>query len=209
MAKCSECGFLAIWNKNERSFSEAYQEFRKAAPYEDLLMFNAVVPSCFVRRLNLEAETWENDSISQLPTLELKIKAILDEPRSCDGFTPWLQGFHPKEHKQMLLNEAMLESQRAHERNSLQVAQNSLSVAQSNFKVAIGALLLSLAATIITAIITYVSAGREADATLKAADSQNEVQREVSKQQDAKPPQTINLNVYLTETKDGKKLEKK
>ena len=74
----------------------------------------------------------------------------------------------------MLLNEAMLASQRAHERNSLAVAQNSLRLANRNFWVAVIAVGLSSVLGITGSCIAYKAAGIGAEATIEAVKMQIE-----------------------------------
>jgi hypothetical protein len=53
------------------------------------------VPLCFQRAINFRDKLGGNSGAERR-------LAVLDEERKCGSFTPWQQGFTPKEHREML-----------------------------------------------------------------------------------------------------------
>lgn len=108
MVKCSECGFLAVRNTKTRTLVEAEFDYRQTgeqpkAPLEYVSRkFYSDYPSCFVLAVQLKCEIGESCHSS-------KICQAIKLDRDCEKFTPWLQGFSPKEHKEMLHEKQLLE----------------------------------------------------------------------------------------------------
>ena len=111
MVKCEECGFLALRNRNTGLLDEAPQEYRRAAevpPFNSPLSDAYTgVPICLARAYPLHNEFTNQDQATHR-----EIFNLLQKKRNCaerDLFTPWQQGFSPKEHREMLDRQWMLE----------------------------------------------------------------------------------------------------
>lgn len=195
MAQCSKCGFLSIWLSDKRSFEEAYQDFRSGRHFKDNYSFNTTIPACFVQKANLAYEYDTDESISTVSRFGDKVRTILEKPRNCDGYTPWMQGFHPKEHKEMLLNEQIVEAQRKNAQHSLHAA--------------IATALFTGLAVVAGSIVTYWSADLTAKATLEAVKMQIESDREIAKLEISKPSPPINVVVQIPDPAASKKSSKK
>ncbi len=102
MSKCTECGYLALRNKESRSLVEAEYDYRKKefdptisphgiSQYEDL-------PLCFAQSYDINAEITNSQDTSNYKD----IHNIINKERECTKFTKWTQGFTPKEHMEML-----------------------------------------------------------------------------------------------------------
>jgi len=188
MVQCSECGLLAVWDVRNHEFLEASDHCRSHGfPEGYTRNLQAYKIRCFIQKADLVDEVLDGDYIVNLQDT---VREVITKPRLCNGHTPWIQGFDPKETKQMLLNEAMLESQRAHERNSLEVAKNSFLVAI----IALGVSAVSIGATV---IITSNSARLSANATLEAARMQIDANKEIAKIDASKPLPPINVVVQI------------
>ena len=196
MAKCSECGFLAMWNSIHSTFSEAHKHYREHGylPNEALSM-NTGVPACFIQKADLEKEFYSDESLSSIPTTQGKVKALCGRERNCDGFIPWIQGFHPKERQDMKIQDDRIKSERWHAATSLAVA---------------------VLGTLFAAGMTYLAATLGADATKESArwqvemlHKQTEAQLEMTKMQieaqkeiaKSSPIPQINLTMPLAPTK--------
>lgn len=106
MAKCSECGFLAIQNLHDRRLIEAEATYRESG---ELILIQPDVridrhPVCLMRACNLRREANDSDSPkSFLP--------VIQGERDCRQFTEWQQGMSPQEHRDMLQQKMLLEWQ--------------------------------------------------------------------------------------------------
>lgn len=186
MVRCHNCGFLSIWNSVDLVLLEAPEHFRKEGELANHhSSMNTCAPKCFLRKADLEREVVADPELEHLFNLRDGIKRVIQQERSCDGFTIWLQGFHPKEHREMLLNQQMIAAQMRHANYGLAVA-------------CITAFLTGIS-VIVGAYITNNSAHLDAEATIRAAQMQIEAQREISKQ-----PQPINITVQIPDTKQPK-----
>jgi hypothetical protein len=101
--KCADCRFLAVRKCETREIVDAEDLLRQKGelpivpgrnyyPYEDN-------PICFVRAFDLR------DEIGVSPNVRLRLDVVQRE-RDCGKFTDWQQGFSPKEHLEMLIEEA-------------------------------------------------------------------------------------------------------
>ncbi|RIK73200.1 MAG: hypothetical protein DCC68_25330 [Planctomycetota bacterium] len=111
--KCAECGFLALRDHHSLALVEATEHFRTTGnrpttPSGQLVYAKGIPPLCFARAIDLPA------TIGQPPTDD-RIKATIDATRLCRNFTPWQQGFSPKEHQEMVNQQIMLDWQRERE----------------------------------------------------------------------------------------------
>jgi hypothetical protein len=95
MAKCAECGFLAILNEETGELQETQWLIR-----QDGVLAS---PLCFMRVYDLWAESntprGNYDFTSRTSSL---IVATLQKERECNQFVKWQQGFSPKEHREMI-----------------------------------------------------------------------------------------------------------
>jgi hypothetical protein len=97
MAKCSECGYLAIWNTLSRQLEETDHWIRTigAPPPE------CHPPSCFKLSNNLWAESGLSTPSICLNDPE-KICTTMQKERDCIQFVKWQPGYAPKEHQEMI-----------------------------------------------------------------------------------------------------------
>ena len=106
MVKCSECGYLAVRDKDSRELKEAEVEYRKRglriAKYE-------YIPICFVQVRDFRDEVINKKGASNLDNIS--IGEFISKEIKCELFTKWLQGLTPKEHVEMIDRERMLKWQ--------------------------------------------------------------------------------------------------
>lgn len=105
MVKCSECGFLAVWFRSQRTFEEASEQLRKSGfPDVTLNDQNVFHAKCFLQKYNLVSELDSNPKagVARVFGYSSVVLEVIDTERKCDGYTPWMQGSHPKEHQEML-----------------------------------------------------------------------------------------------------------
>jgi len=101
MVRCADCGFLCVRRHSDRQLCEVEADIRKTwhIPIEDKRRIYRDLPLCFVRKADLQA-----GGDADKPATVLR---IIQAERECDGFTPWHQGYSPREHKDMLDAKAM------------------------------------------------------------------------------------------------------
>jgi hypothetical protein len=127
MAKCSECGYLALRNRETRELDEAETAFRrdgklieitrayaskvwdKGTMLHEQVLSHSIheeLPLCFARNVDLrqgfKEPDPEHDSINTQRVDEATVKGIVVKERECKTFTKWQQGFTPKEHREMI-----------------------------------------------------------------------------------------------------------
>ena len=98
MVQCKGCGFLSGHTGGSR-FVEVDAEFRenpKCGPMPGL------VPLCFMRAFDLGGEYWKEYAATAKDVLLSKSR-VVNRERDCKLFTPWQQGFTPKEHKKRMI----------------------------------------------------------------------------------------------------------
>ncbi len=133
MAKCETCGFLALRRKSDDALVEANDNYRKTGytgHYPDLTHPLHLLPLCFARACNLQAELgWGTFSESQAHSAfdaqttaaafgyPNQVLSVLGNDRpQCEGkWVHWEQGFTPKEHREMLDRKEMLKWQKERE----------------------------------------------------------------------------------------------
>jgi len=120
MAKCADCGYLTVRIKSSYSFGEAPSDFRERGVVPVIYdeqgrnqhPFHEQEPICFILKKDLKKEfktetTKGNNTVSAFN--------VLHKYRDCDttdttlGFTEYRQGFTPKEHREMLDRQWMLD----------------------------------------------------------------------------------------------------
>jgi hypothetical protein len=105
MVKCADCGFLAARLKNERVLVDAEESMRqkwdlpkgKNDKGQGIEVYEHD-PICFVRVPNFRVESG----------VKLQATEAVTRERECDRFVLWQQGFTPKEHAEMIQEEARL-----------------------------------------------------------------------------------------------------
>jgi len=112
MVKCADCGYLSVRNKRDNHLSEAINDFREkgavAQGYDEIghnpHQLHEIAPICFVRSYNLINECKPEISPQ-------KVSQVLNNDRPCKEFMKWQQGFTPKEHREMIDRQKLLEYQ--------------------------------------------------------------------------------------------------
>lgn len=99
MPKCKDCGFLAVWGVRDYGFSEASEAFRADGmrATHDPTNYQA---KCFVQKYDLLVEVESNPD--HIFNRAQAVKDAIRKERKCSEYTGWRQGFHPKEHREML-----------------------------------------------------------------------------------------------------------
>ena len=146
MVKCFDCGFLCAYRGSERAFVEASMDVRTRGQGLDDPGVAAVEPSpgrgqetfphCFVRAASLPTE------IPQTPGGT--VRHVICKERDCPSFTPWRQGFSPKEHREMI------------DRKEIQDWKERQQQDERRFQV-IMAILLALVAGLFTLLGAYIA----------------------------------------------------
>ena len=96
MKKCADCGFLAVRRPLPNKFEEADELFRESMVSRK---GQSRFPECFVMASDLRQEVIELDTEAKRASMIM----VLQKDRSdCPEWTPWHQGFSPKEHREML-----------------------------------------------------------------------------------------------------------
>jgi len=113
VAKCADCGFLAVRHIQTRNLEEVEYESRQ----EGEILTNRYYryPVCFVMAVNLRERLEEIENLPEnaprqqdaygnytWPTWEDLVKILIDNERECELFTKWRQGYTPKEHQEMM-----------------------------------------------------------------------------------------------------------
>ena len=119
MVKCADCGFLTMRNKFTGNLEEVDAEFRTTGegptiavwaesdgtglPYPRTTNPFARIPICFAQAHNLAGnpipQRYEPSDLLEIITKE----RICPPDETALGFTPWQQGFTPKEHRERQL----------------------------------------------------------------------------------------------------------
>lgn len=108
MVRCADCGYLAQRRTEDRMLLDAEDNYRRTAGVPSLkhapeLLYEEI-PICFVRAINFrEAISDGYDRYDSTRAL-----TVIKSPRECGFFTKWHQGFTPKEHYEMMLEEKRL-----------------------------------------------------------------------------------------------------
>ncbi len=117
MVKCAKCGFLALRNKESRGLEEAEESYREgvALPLVDGGVYyrHESRPLCFTRNHDLRNEVREEEKKEEAE--RRNIGQVIEADRKCEAFTEWQQGFTPKEHREMLDRQWVIEYQERRE----------------------------------------------------------------------------------------------
>lgn len=185
MAKCQKCGFLAVWDVRviNGSFEEAPEFYRYNGRPQALIKprWTECEPRCFIQKAALPFEiTLLMDKGGEWAPSVLN---VLEKERTCGGFTKWMPGYSPKEHKQMLDTQNMIREQNFRHSISLAIA-----------------LIAALAATLGVGVGAYYNmkaAQIQADAQMKSAKMQIDAEKE-------RPVAPINVTIQMPDNKKGK-----
>lgn len=99
MAKCAKCGYLAqrVWRQGiPAGFREVDEDGRRTGvlPRSTTGTLTSVDTfACFARCTDLRGEVKDGDGAKALD--------VINRNRTCD-FVEWIQGFTPKEHREMM-----------------------------------------------------------------------------------------------------------
>ncbi len=97
MKKCSVCGYLAARHVESREIVEVEKQARSTGHLDQNAMGKIeLVPLCFVRHIDIASQVAGTGKDRIRST-----KSIIQQDRECGSFTPWTQGFTPKEHLAM------------------------------------------------------------------------------------------------------------
>lgn len=151
--KCADCGYLAVRHRTTRQLYDAEESLRVNGELPILDNRGYVYdewPVCFVRAANFRVEMEDNSATPHR-------KRVLNQPRECDQFTPWHQGFSPKEHVEMKMLDEQKQWQRdeAAEQRRWQERQTELAEKHHrvNFGVALLAALIGAVATLAAVLV--------------------------------------------------------
>lgn len=106
MVKCSECGFLAFRGREDFQLVETPDVIRDG---ERVPAHLYPMPFCFQRVLDFRDQYGWGKGAGGIG--DTAIWPAIQAERECDAYTPWQQGFSPKEHREMLDRERMLKRQ--------------------------------------------------------------------------------------------------
>lgn len=103
---CVDCGFLALMNE-EFELYESPDSFRKTGLFpkpgpNSNSQLSAII--CTVR----ECDIFDGTSDVMAGNLPKHALRMISEPKKCRKHFPWIQGFTPKEHVQMMHNESII-----------------------------------------------------------------------------------------------------
>jgi len=160
-------------------------------------------PKCFMQRAPLNAEV--EASLLSVQNRKVAVLSVISIDRPCESDIPWIQGYSPKEHREMLA----LADQEARHRHSLFISR--VAVAASIAGVIIGAAITwsgarmqveaTMEAARMSATAQRDAAKLDAEAQIRAAQMQIDAQKELSRQ----PAPPINVTVQIPQTQTGKR----
>jgi hypothetical protein len=128
MVRCADCGFLSLRHRETRELREAEADYRTTGEIPPMVEARwgtstrdpafmprpayEAVPLCFPRKINFaDLLLWDAQPGDRAAVFE----AERDCRREDGGFVPWEQGFTPKEHREMLDRQKMLDWQASRE----------------------------------------------------------------------------------------------
>ena len=112
--KCSDCGYLGLWNRDRGVVDEAPADFRGNGQLPTNFVGHKMhlpSPLCFARTMDLSRKTKGKNAV--------EIGAIINSPVECDKFEQWQHGFGPKETSEMIHHERMAREEREWRENRL------------------------------------------------------------------------------------------
>ncbi len=132
--KCADCGYLSLRHTNSRQLLDAEEQFRTTGnipspkkggidlSYDDY-------PICFMRVVNFRTDQEAGKSKDQD-----KCVRCLKRERECDKFTPWLMGFTPKEHYEVIQENTRLKWQADREREDREFRAEQVRLADERYR---------------------------------------------------------------------------
>jgi hypothetical protein len=131
----------------------------------------------------------ESETFEVLFNYANAVSETISKERNCDGYTKWIQGFHPREHYEMLDRQAMINNQNWHNNISLGVAA--------------AAAIVAVIGIVITANYNMKASQLQADTQMQAAKMQIEAQERLMKMQiEVQKEPTVNVTVQLPSGKN-------
>ena len=123
MVKCIDCRYLAARHHETRLLEEVEEDYRNngVSPNTTVGYKHGIgiavydEPVCFMRCYDLKAEYGE----IKPPGLRKDLLSTLRKDRECNCFTKWKQGFTPKEHRDIMDREKMIEWQHKERRSDV------------------------------------------------------------------------------------------
>ncbi len=120
MVKCAECGFLSVRNKANYSLGEPTNDYREkgvvAIGYDEQGRnqhpLHELIPLCFARQFYLRDTI---GAIDKQKNQNDEVKLVINKEIDCKEFTKWQQGFTPKEHREMIDREWMMQHEEERE----------------------------------------------------------------------------------------------
>lgn len=114
MPKCAECGYLSLRLTKDRTIAEVEKLTRHDAVNPSVLSTTvhdqyAGSPFCFVNAFPLAEEIDRQD---EKQSVQNRWKHVFWKERDCKESVEWRQGFTPREHKEIIEGEQLLEFQR-------------------------------------------------------------------------------------------------
>lgn len=118
--KCAECGFLVVLRQEDGEPIPANRTYRKEGlqAFQRDMVF--VEPHCFVGAQQIQAERMGVEGkgyikLSEAGGLvdagehtEALVLSVIQKKRICSSYTPWQQGFTPKEHRELVARELLM-----------------------------------------------------------------------------------------------------
>ena len=165
MVRCSDCGFLALRSREDGALVEADAEYRRrgvvfvqrGARFES----TERLPRCFVQRRDFVAGySYDPETVAAI-----SIQVLIAEELECGpdatrlGFTQWIQGHTPKEHREMLDRHRLLEMDTAREadRRRFEIGLTARTTAPQWWLVGVGVFTFCLAlASVVVSIVALV-----------------------------------------------------
>jgi len=123
MVKCIDCGYLAARHHETRLLEEVEENYRNngVSPNTTVGYKHGIgipvydEPICFMRACDLKAEYGEK----RPPSMTKDLLSTLRKDRECNSFAKWQQGFTPKEHREMVDRENIIEWQHRERRSDI------------------------------------------------------------------------------------------
>lgn len=122
MVKCSECGFLTLRDRKTGQLEEVIDDYRLSGETPNYVAYEGYHnwPICFAMAIDLFTEVnraAEQQHLDKSRDWAKYVLGVIDKDRECPpvgkalGFTEYIQGFTPKEHREMLDRKQLLEWQ--------------------------------------------------------------------------------------------------
>jgi hypothetical protein len=150
--QCKECGFLSVREHTKNVLEETPSHTRQ---YGNAPSGRGQSPVCFVLAAPLEVDY---SAFVEPITATDRFLKVINKERTCSGFVKWQQGYSPREHRDMQISQALLDSQQKWQAEQARLSderhQQSLAVAVAGNK---GNVWSNLVAGIIGAVATLAA----------------------------------------------------